>query len=215
MWLPCLKFVLVSLLALMPSVLSVVLLWYFEALDQGGPLVLMLLVPALGWYVIHMIRITQNSGQLMQRSSQSDPPPKYEKVIADPPPYEVLYFEKPPATCSCSSRSHVTFSDNKTWEKQRLETAPVDYDLCDLDIPTDSTANLNGVSSDSDTSTNSPTHPNNGGGRLLTSVSVRVEEEPLIAKDIEIVTISHDHDDEGHDPDLPSYQEAVGIGLLA
>ncbi|XP_064104147.1 uncharacterized protein LOC135213989 [Macrobrachium nipponense] len=208
MWLPCLRFVFVSLLALLPSVLSVVLLWYFEALDQGGPLVLMLLVPALGWYVIHMIRITQNHGQFSQRSVQSDPPPKYEKVMADPPPYEVLYLEKPSLAtkCSCSGGSPVALSEEQVWEKRRWETALLGYDFCGRDaasgsVPTTTTAEPK-----------SHLRPN-----TLVSVSVRMEKEALIPEGVgTLVACGTDEgeEEEGdhHDPDLPTYQEAVRIG---
>ncbi|XP_066937726.1 uncharacterized protein [Macrobrachium rosenbergii] len=212
MWLPCLRFVFVSLLALMPSVLSVVLLWYFEALDQGGPLVLMLLVPALGWYVIHMIRITQNHGQFAQRSAQSDPPPKYEKVMAEPPPYEVLYLEKPSlAKCSCSGGSPVPLSEEQVWDKRKWETALLGYDFCGRDSASGSVP----------TTTEPKSHhhkPN-----TLASASVRMEEEALIpegGQDLQsVVTLVASDTDEGeegrHDPDLPTYQEAVRIGYSA
>lgn len=173
----------------MPSMLSVVLLWYFEVLNRGGPLIIVLLVPALGWYVTQLIKISHSRRETGQVGTSSDPPPKYEKVMAEPPPYSALYSEKPPAKASIASTKPATISD-------KLRPA---YRFCDP-VATISLDNTHFF----------PPEPSHH--RISTSdSSVEVENEPLLDNTFleSGVAISVVAVDEKHDPDLPSYQDAV------
>ncbi|XP_064104102.1 uncharacterized protein LOC135213946 [Macrobrachium nipponense] len=99
-WSRTARLVILTTIAFMPTVLVSILLWHFDALEEGGPLIVVLLIPTVGWCASRIFSLMQKRTIAIQNDPEADLPPKYEKVMSEPPPYEVLFIGMPLAAAS-------------------------------------------------------------------------------------------------------------------
>ncbi|XP_068221173.1 uncharacterized protein [Palaemon carinicauda] len=98
-WSRSIGFVVLTIISFVPSVFVTLLLWYFDALQEGGPLIVVLLIPTLVWCGCKIVKSGQRRNA-NQNGPEADLPPKYEKVMSEPPPYELLFIGMPLASAS-------------------------------------------------------------------------------------------------------------------